>query len=404
MKLQKAVLAMAAALVFGGVVCAEETTTEAPDTGVQATEEAAADGQEAAKQLSEKWTDFQLQVDGVVYQFPMMYADWAALGWTTDAENLETVLEPYQYTTVRFTKDNEKCTAYILNLGINNMPVEECIVGGMTIDSYDWDLTEGEVVLPGGLVRGQADLAAIEAAYGTPSDTYEGDLYTKYTYEMDYNSTYELEVFKESGVLEYIAVENFVEPEGFDAGEASEEVPEAVTAYQKPAELSTDLTAYEIELDGQVYALPVPVSTLLADGWELIPSDTDKVIMANYYGWAGLMKGGQKFSTTIHNEEDYATIPENCWIDTIEVGGYDLELDGALPGGVRVGITEEEFLTILENAGIEYELTSESGDFKYYRYNNADYGHYCEVIIYAGDDGHFPVNTIMKVACSNEFE
>ncbi len=57
-----------------------------------------------------------------------------------------------------------------------------------------------------------------------------------------------------------------------------------------------------------------------------------------------------------------------------------------------------------KNAGIEYELTSESGDFKYYRYNNADYGHYCEVIIYAGDDGHFPINTVMEVACSNEFE
>ncbi len=114
----------------------------------------------------------------------------------------------------------------------------------------------------------------------------------------------------------------------------NEEVPAEITAYQKPEGLSDDLAAYEIELDGTAYSLPVPVSALLADGWEINPSETDEYVVARDSGWVGLIKGGQSFHTLAWNSADYATIPENCWIESLEVGGYDLKLDGALPGGI----------------------------------------------------------------------
>lgn len=80
-----------------------------------------------------------------------------------------------------------------------------------------------------------------------------GDLYTKYTYETDYNSSIEMKVFKESGRLEDITIRNFVAPDDFEAGAVNEEVPAEITAYQKPEGLSDDLAAYEIELDGTAY-------------------------------------------------------------------------------------------------------------------------------------------------------
>lgn len=392
MRLQRWAVAMASVLVFGMAACGAEAEAVPELTAAES----------GAAALSDDWADFQIQIDGTVYQFPMLYREWQELGWTARDSSEET-LEPYQYDMFRYEQGEKLCTVFILNLGVNNEPVENCIVAGMSLDNFDWDMAEGEVLLPGGLVRGQATGEEIEASYGVPTDTYEGDLYTKYTYETDYNSSVELTVGKESGVLEDIEIRNFVEPEGFEAGEASTEVPAAVTAYQKPEALSEDLSAYEIEMDGQIYSLPVPVSVLMEDGWEVEPSETEEVIRANNFGWVGLRKGGQSFRAMAANSEDYATSPENCWIESLEVGGFDLELEGALPGGVRIGITEEELLAILQERGTEYEL-EESGDFKYYTYNEKSYDQCCEVMVYAGDSGSFQKNTVVEVTCSNPVE
>ena len=210
-------------------------------------------------------------------------------------------------------------------------------------------------------------------------------------------------MFKESGRLEDITIENFVAPDGFEAGEVNDEVPEEITAYQKPEALSDDLTAYEIELDGAVYRLPVPVSTLLADGWEINPSETDEYIVARNSGWVGLIKGGQSFHVLAWNNADYATIPENCWIESLAAGGYDLELDGALPGGIRIGMGKDDFLAVLKAGDMAYEEEA-SGDFLYYTYNENSYDQKCEVMVYTGADGQFPQNTVAEVSCSNRCE
>lgn len=396
MRLKKWAIMMAMVLAFGAEACGEEVCEEETEVLTVSPEA------EAGTALLGDWTDFQLQIDGTVYQFPMLYGDWQELGWTAK-DSLEESLEPYQYAMVQYEKDGRVCTVYILNLGINNEMLDHCIVAGMSVDDYDWDMAEGEILLPGGLSRGRSTGEEIQAAYGVPTNTYEGELYTQYTYEIEYNSRVEMTVGKESGVLEDVEVRNFVEPEGFDAGEVNTEVPPLVTAYQKPEALSEDMSAYEIEMDGQVYALPVPVSVLIEDGWELEESKTEKFIMAHYFGWVGLSKGGQSFRVIATNGEDYATLPENCWIESLEVGGFDLELDGALPGGVRIGITEEELQTLLQNNGVEYEL-EDSGDFKYYTYNYGSYDQSCEAMVYAGDSGSFPKNTVVEVTCGNPLE
>lgn len=366
------------------------------------TEAAEVQSVEGADLTSAKWSDFMIQLNDEVYQFPMMYEEFAAMGWTTDdVEGAE--LEPYQYDLFYFERDNVEVMAYILNLGINTLPAEECIVGGISVDSFDWPLEEGNVTLPGGIVRGEASLETIEAAYGTPSDTYDGDMYTSLTYETDYNCSVELYVYKESGVLEDIDIENFVEPEGFEQGDLSEEVPETVSAYAKPEALSEDMAAYEIELDGQVYVMPVPVSVLIADGWELDESQSDMVIAAKYYGWATLRKDGLEISQIAVNQEDYATIPQNCWIEELEVGGYSLEADGALPGGIRIGIAEKEFLALLDQNDMDYEVES-SGDFTYYTYNELEYDQCFEVTVYTGSDDHFPKDTVIELTCNNAFQ
>lgn len=397
--LRRCAVILAAVMVFGSTVCAEETQTEAAQAAAEGTA------------LSDDWKDYQIQVNDQVYEFPMMYEDFVALGWTTD-DNVDSdgnaaTLEPNQYCMLTFENaglgSDVKCYGYALNFGINTVSVEECIIGGMSMDAYDWDLTQAAVRLPGGIERGVSTVEDIEAAYGTPSDTYEGSLYTKLTYSTDSYCEVEMSVYLESGVLEDIDIRNFTEPEGFDAGEASDEVPEAVAAYEKPAELSDNLEDYQISVDGEVYAMPVPVSVLIADGWELDEENTDAVISAGYFGWVKLFKGGQSISTTVSNYEDYATIPENCWIEELEVGGYTLEAEGELPCGITVGMSEEAFLQILEDTGVDYEAETDSDTYHYYNFCVKAYDQAYQVVIYKGDDGSFGQDTIMKLSCSNTF-
>lgn len=398
-------LLIAAAMMMSMTANAEET-----ELAVEAQTEAAIDVAALAEDtnedgavLSEKWSDFQMQIDDQVYQFPMMVPELEAMGWTSD-ELEGATLEPYSYSYFTFENGENESYVYILNLGKNVEPVANCIVGGMDIDHYDWEDSTSTVTLPGGIVKGEATVDSIKEAYGTPSDVYEGDLYTKLTYDTDYNSYIDMYVYVESGVLDEITVKNFVAPEGYDPGTISEEVPAVVAEYVKPEALSEDPAVYEITLDGENYTLPVPVSVLVADGWELDMNDTDAEVYAKYYGWVTLRKGGVEISTTVTNPEDYGTIPENCWLEEIEIGCYDLEgVDGALPGGIYIGMPEADFLKVLEDNGLSYELY-EGSVFNTYTYNDQGYGHSMEVSIYIGDDDHFPTEEVVGVACCNEYE
>lgn len=413
MKMKKLSLLFAAMMLFAGSVSsaesvAEEVQTEASseaqaETSSEAQTEAQTGADAAAGQtgLSEKWSDFQIQIDDQVYQFPMTYQDFVSYGWTSEDSEFPT-LEPSQYDLLYFTKDDVRCMAYVINLAKNNMAADQCLVGGISIDSFDWDVSAGNVVLPGGIVRGEASAAAIEEAYGTPSDVYEGDLYKKLTYETDSYCRLEMSVDNETGVLSDIEVRNFVEPEGFDAGEISEEIPAEVTAYEKPDALGDSLEEFRISLDGAVYEVPVPVSVLIADGWELDTSDSDAEVAAHDIGWVTLRKGGQEIREIAVNYADYATIPENCWFETLSVGGYTLEAEGELPCGIKTGMAEADITAILDQAGVTYTTEADEGsDFAYYKINELAYDQCYELTVYKGDDGHFGKDTVMEVTCRN---
>lgn len=398
------------ALTVGMTASAQETegTTEASvqetedvtEASAQETEGSSEAGQ-AASILSDDWKDYQIEIDGQVYQFPMTMEAFQACGWECE-DDLSQELEPYQYGSFVFVQDDMKIYAELINFGKNTVAAQDCIVGGLTVDSYYWEECTKHVGLAGGIERMVSDGAAIEAAWGKPSDTYEGELYTSYTYETDSYSSIELSVYKESGVLEEIDISNLVEPEGFDAGEVSTEVPEAVASYQKPEALSEDPTAYEISLDGTVYAMPVPVSVLIADGWELDTAESDAEISAGYFGWVTLRRGGQEIRTTASNPEKYAVLPENSWVESLEVGGYELEAEGELPGGVKTGMPEADFLALLDANGLTYEV-SETGDYAYYTYNSPEYGRSFEVMAYHGED-NFEPDSVVRVTCNNSVD
>ena len=348
---KQSILALTLGMALTMGVCAEETETEAAAQETEATVE------KQAGELSEDLYDFQIQIGDDVMTFPMSYEEFSAYGWELSDHyiTLEDTLSPSRYEAVSFSKGDDTLSVYMINLGVNDLTIQECLVGGVDIENYYWSEDGAEVKLAKGIERGKATLDDIKAAYGEASDTYEGDLYTSLTYRKDYYSEVELTVYKESGVLETIEVQNYVEPEGFEAGTASEEVPEEIAAYEAPSELGDDLMAYVVEFDGALYQLPCPVSALLENGWSLDENATEESISAHNTGWVYFVKDGTTFHVLARNSADYATIPENCWVEELSASDYDKEGLIRLVGGIGLGTTEEELLAALDAAGIEYE-------------------------------------------------
>ncbi len=340
------------------------------------------------------WKEYQLQIDDEVYRFPMSYSSFANCGWSCDGMESGT-MEPWNYERYLFYRGEECCSAYLLNLSDDTISLDACTIGGMVVEEHDWEDSGSKISLPGDLVRGASTGEDIVAAYGMPDELCEGSLYTIYVYREDSNREVELEVYNKTGFLENIRIENFTESENIPSEKTEEETPAAVLAYEKPESLSPGMMAYEIELDGSVYALPVPVCALIEDGWEVVEAQSDSEIPALYYGWVTLKKGDLCFTQAVRNSEENALGPENCWLESLEISREGLEAEGSLPGKVRVGMTEKRFLDLLAENAVVYQKT-ENGEESSYIYNSNGFGHCCEVRV---TDGF-----VLGISCENSLE
>ena len=352
----------------------EATTTEAttqPETTTAATTvapETTAASRNTAPigELSDDLYSFQISADGDIYQLPMYFDEFIALGWTM--KDKSGLLKPNQYTNISMHNGKVGIYARVINLSINELPYEQCLIAGMDIENgnstYNWPRDYSSVILPGGIQFGVSGLDDITEAYGLPTDTFEGDLYTKLSYAIDTYQEIALYVYKESEVIEEIDMRNFVEPDGFDVGSSSDAVPDSVLSYQTPAELGDDLLAFNVSIDGDLYNLPFPVNALSSNGWVLDEKNSSDVVAAYGGGYIYMQKDNIKFRVRVENTASYATIPMNCFITAIpiyernEKTSDTLRCDWQLPLGIYGGMTQDELETCLQSVDFTKEESS----------------------------------------------
>lgn len=320
-------------------------------------------------ELSDDLYDFQVSIDGTVYQFPMWYSDFEALGWEYDGDNTKT-LSSNQYTGVEvWKKDGCRIYTKFANLSMNAVPYSESMVAGITLDKFDLKDCDWEILLPGGIQYGVSDADAIKAAYGEPSRDFDGDLYYSMTYQLDFYREIELYVYKEENALLKIDVENIVELEGAD-NSINEAVPELVEAYQAPKSLGDDFYAYTVQMEGVVYSLPCPVSVLLDNGFTIDTAGSDSEVAAGGSGWVDLRYNNQTLHSMVENYADYATIVENCFVVSMKSSVNGPKFDLVFPGGIKVGDSEDAVKKATAKFNCETE-TSDSG-FTYYEVSDPD--------------------------------
>ena len=344
----------------------EETETESEEE-TETEEETKKSSSNMPADLSDDIYDFQISIDGDIYQFPMWYSEFEALGWTYDGDSSET-LSSNQYTTTEvWEKDGVKVYTGFANLSMNTAPYSECEVTGITLDKFYLEDCDWEIILPGGIQYGVSDADEIKEAYGTPTSDYDGDLYYSMTYEYDLYQEIQLYVYKESNTLEEIKIRNMVELEGAD-NSVDETVPDVVKNYVAPTSVGDDFYSFNVEFEGNLYTLPCPVTEFLANGFEINESDSDAVIAANNNGWIELKYNNMTLRALAYNYADYATVLENCFVTSVETSEYDPQFDLVIPGGIKRGDSESKLKKAINVFNYESE-TSDSGYTYYEIYN-----------------------------------
>lgn len=354
--------------------------------------------------LPEDPYSFAVQIGEHIYQFPMSYAEfmetdaWAVT--TYYEESMEEKLPANAYSFYGFENDGNTVSIDIMNFDINANVPEECYVGGIDIDaSYDFDCKKTTVTLPGEITVGKSSLDEIKAAYGEPSDTYEGDLYTKVTYEKDSYQEISLYVYKDENVLKQVEIRNFEKPEDFVNGEVSKEIPEMVTKYEAPKALTSNLTDSIVEYFGDLYRLPAPVSVFLANGWEIMDASDDAYVAGGSIAFIDLMKDNQKVHTAIYNDTDMATAYENCMIHELDYYEYEEgPIDMKLSGDVVLGDDVEDIIEEASEEGYYIDNRVADGSLTIAKNEDVKYKEYIEFWI----DTEKDASVIAGMVCHNQ--
>ena len=340
---------------------ATETTTEAKVTETAAQEDSA--DSESTGELGDDIYSFSMEFDGQTMKFPMTYQEFTDMGWElSSSEDPDTKVSTNSYGMLTFNKGASSVYADVINLGINEVGLEDCLIGGISVDgSYDVDLTAVSVKLPGDIELGKATLDDIKAAYGEPSDTYEGDLYTKLTYEKDSYQEVELSVFKDDNTLKEVDMRNFEEPEDYDKGTVSDEVPDIVTSYEAPTALGDDMMDTAVEYMGDLYSLPAPVSAFTANGWKIQDAEDTPYVEGGGIAFIDMMKNNQSIHFSVYNETENATALENCFVRELSFATYDPEsIAMKLSGNITLGADKAELIKMADEKGY---ISEENDDY-----------------------------------------
>ena len=361
------------------------------DTATESTSESS----NSTSELSDDIYSFQIKINSDIYSFPMSFDDLISIGWEY-IDNDSAELAPNNYSpTERFKLGDLEAYVTMVNLGINTEPISDCTVAGISIDSFQMaDVTDVAIELPGGIQYGVSTLDDITAAYGTPSDTYEGDLYTKVSYEKDYYQDVELYVDAETGFLNEISLENMSAEEdaGSDAAaDLSDEPTSEVLAYQAPSELGDDLTSFIVEYAGDLYQLPAPLSEFVKNGWTIDTSQSASYVAGKSYDWVYMSKDNQNYHTIVRNYSPDAAVIKNCFVTDVEGNVNSTNLPITVQKGLTLGLTEAEVVSALE--GVDYELEDESETFHYYNIKSPESSlDYVQIVINTEDDSVIAIN------------
>ena len=118
--------------------------------------------------------------------------------------------------------------------------------------------------------------------------------------------------------------------------------------------------------------MPLPLSRLLEAGW-IMAAKTESSVPANgtLEDAVKITYANRTLTLTLKNVADYPTIPENCFVTSIE-STSDVKLDLTLANGCRVGSTKSNFEATFRKE--DFTSIKTKGKYTYYTYSHESQG------------------------------
>lgn len=332
---------------------------------------------------------FEVVVDGRVFSLPCPANLLLEDGWKLEGADTGTLKAGY-YDSLWVTKDDQRLPVDIVNLSTLELPLEECLLGGLSA-SADAEQDSPGIELPGGIVLG-ASFDEVLAAYGPPTsavaENSDGSRTARYG---RMQNCLEIRAGAD-GIVEGIAYQNFGYVEFPDLPDALCP-PVGAFDYEPPQELGDSWDSLSLRFGGELIRLPIPVAQLMEAGW--IPTDNPaRTLEAEGTTTMEMRRRSSFISLGIYNPgESDCTLCE-CLVRQIEYDDEDGRLPFELPGGITEDSGPDEILAAYGEPDDRYE--SDSGGCVSLTYGSAGDS------LYFFYDTERDAITTMKLSCRPE--
>lgn len=146
----------------------------------------------ASEDLGDSWKSYTVQINDKVLTFPCAISELEAAGLTldTDDKTEDYVINADEYELVFFEDANSNSLMFVItNRTDSAKTIKECTASGVYVDDYDVEDGNLAVIFPGDIQIGMT-IDDVKAKWGEPSDSYEGDYSTTYSWSDEENYNY----------------------------------------------------------------------------------------------------------------------------------------------------------------------------------------------------------------------
>ncbi len=289
---------------------------------------------------SEELDDFSFTLEGVDYTFPCKVEKLLSEGWNVNSYNrtAETLIGGKSYDTITVSQGKKTVEIYVYNDSGNSVMVKDCHLGGIKCKNG----SNAELTIANGIST-KSTVKEILEAFGTPySHTYyknsDEDIIVyrindEYTVSLTFSCHNNNDDIKNS----YIEIKNYSFSE-IDPNETNTAKPSYLFSYPLVLGiyLSDDISSGEIQIEGENYLLPSPITNFTNDGWALV--DAPEAIISGKTEFVTLKKDGKTIKVQLKNFAEYQTIAENCVVTSVTA---EYGVSATLAGGPSMGLNKE---------------------------------------------------------------
>ena len=306
--------------------------------------------------MTEEPFDFQVKIGQSVYQVPMLVSDMLASGWSFgDATVTEDPLAAgAKAETYLVSSKGAVVFVTVTNFYKEAADINDCCIIDLTVDG---ECLSGEkAAFVKNIAIGSAK-TAVEDVFGECDDEVQENKGTTLTYTKS-DKKYAAFVFdNKTAKLKSVKYFNDAVPQEFKADVEEDEAAEDRGEYVKPEALGKDVTTGAMQIEGDLYKLPILVSEFIDNGWEITFKEDRAILFGSETLMGTLKKGDVEIKNVeVHNFDKSDCLIKNCYVVRM-AASVDDEYKVVLPGNIKPGMSEADYLAAIKDIKYEFDST-----------------------------------------------